>query len=76
MAYHHGMEGVLAARAAVQSGAVEEIIARYSGPRFGFASKNFYAEYLAALEIFHPTILEHAQPPHRPTPSSRLIREE
>ncbi len=75
MAYHHGMEGILAARAAVQSGAVEEIIARYSGPRFGFASKNFYAEYLAALEIFHPTILEHAQPPHRPTPYSRLIRE-
>ncbi len=75
MAYHHGMEGVLAARAAVGSSAVEEIIARYSGPRFGFASKNFYAEYLAALEIFHPAILEHAQQPHRPTRPSRLIRE-
>ncbi len=74
MAYHHGMEGVLAARAAVGSSAVEEIIARYSGPRFGFASKNFYAEYLAALEIFHPTILRHAQQPHRPTRPSRLSR--
>ncbi len=75
MAYHHGMEGVLAARATVGSNAVEEIIARYTGPRFGFASKNFYAEYLAALEIFHPAIREHAQQPHRPTPQSRLLRE-
>ncbi len=74
MAYHHGMEGVLAAQAEVQSSAVEEIIARYTGPRFGFASKNFYAEYLAALEIFHPTILEHAQDLHRPTRQSRLTR--
>ncbi|HEX9899785.1 MAG TPA: lytic transglycosylase domain-containing protein [Candidatus Methylomirabilis sp.] len=74
MAYHHGMEGVLAARAAVGSSAVEEIIARYTGPRFGFASKNFYAEYLAALEIFRPAIREHAQPPPRPTRPSRPIR--
>jgi membrane-bound lytic murein transglycosylase D len=74
MAYHHGMEGVLAARAAAGSDAIEEIIARYTGPRFGFASKNFYAEYLAALEIFHPTILEHAQPPPLPTRQSRIIR--
>src|SRR5574341_474105 len=74
MAYHHGMEGVLAARATVGSNAVEEIIARYTGPRFGFASKNFYAEYLAALEIFHPAIREHAQPPHRPTRPARPVR--
>jgi membrane-bound lytic murein transglycosylase D len=74
MAYHHGMEGVLAARAAVGSSAVEEIVARYTGPRFGFASKNFYAEYLAALEIFHPTILEHAQQPHHLMRPSRLVR--
>ncbi len=74
MAYHHGMEGVLAARAAVGSSAVEEIVARYSGPRFGFASKNFYAEYLAALEIFHPTIREHTQQPHRPTRQARIVR--
>jgi membrane-bound lytic murein transglycosylase D len=73
MAYHHGMEGVLAARAAVGSSAVEEIVARYTGPRFGFASKNFYAEYLAALEIFHPTIREHAQQPPRPIRQSRIV---
>jgi membrane-bound lytic murein transglycosylase D len=74
MAYHHGMEGVLAARATVGSDAVEEIIARYTGPRFGFASKNFYAEYLAALEIFHPAIREYAEPPPRPKRPSRPVR--
>jgi len=57
LAYNHGQEGVLAARAAVGSSAVEEIIARYSGPRFGFASRNFYPEFLAALDIVHPVIL-------------------
>jgi hypothetical protein len=42
---------VLTARAAVGSSAIEDIIARYTGPRFGFASKNFYPEFLAALKL-------------------------
>lgn len=63
MAYNHGTEGILAAQAVVGSSAVDEIIARYAGPRFGFASKNFYAEFLAALEVVHPAILEHAPQP-------------
>jgi membrane-bound lytic murein transglycosylase D len=54
VAYNHGREGMLNARAAVGSSAVEDIIARYTGPRFGFASKNFYAEFLAALEVVQP----------------------
>ena len=53
---------MLAARAAAGSSAIEEIIARYEGPRFGFASKNFYAEFLAALEIVRPLLGNHAQP--------------
>jgi membrane-bound lytic murein transglycosylase D len=64
VAYNHGREGILTARAAVGSSAIEEIIARYSGPRFGFASRNFYAEFLAALEVVRPAILEHTQPPN------------
>lgn len=54
VAYNHGQEGILSARAAVGSSAIEDIIARYTGPRFGFASKNFYAEFLAALKVVHP----------------------
>jgi hypothetical protein len=38
------------------SKAIEDIVARYNGPRFGFASKNFYAEFLAALDVVHPLL--------------------
>ncbi|HEX7547404.1 MAG TPA: lytic transglycosylase domain-containing protein, partial [Candidatus Methylomirabilis sp.] len=62
IAYNHGKGGILMARATVGSSAIEEIIARYNGPRFGFASRNFYAEFLAALEVVRPVILEHTQP--------------
>jgi membrane-bound lytic murein transglycosylase D len=58
IAYNHGTEGIQAAKVAVGSSAIEDIITGYNGPRFGFASKNFYAEFLAALEVVHPVILE------------------
>lgn len=60
-AYNHGTGGVLAARTAVGSDAIDEIVERYAGPRFGFASRNFYAEFLAALELIQPTLLPHTQ---------------
>ncbi len=74
-AYNHGKGGMLAARAAVGTSDIEEIIARYQGPRFGFASKNFYAEFLAALELIQPVILEHTQPPTIRVRKARLTRE-
>jgi peptidoglycan lytic transglycosylase D len=61
-AYNHGQEGILAARTAVGSSAIEEIVEHYTGPRFGFASRNFYAEFLAALELFQPYLTAHARP--------------
>jgi hypothetical protein len=54
VAYNHGNAGIQAASAMVGSKAIEDIVARYDGPRFGFASKNFYAEFLAALDVVHP----------------------
>ena len=75
IAYNHGRVGVVAAREAVGSDAVEDIIAGYNGRRFGFASRNFYPEFLAALEIIHPTILEHTPPIPDPKRYSRLARE-
>jgi membrane-bound lytic murein transglycosylase D len=50
-AYNHGREGMLRAVREVGSRDLGEIIRNYQGPAFGFASKNFYAEFLAALEI-------------------------
>jgi membrane-bound lytic murein transglycosylase D len=56
-AYNHGCEGMLAARAAVGSDSIEEIVEHYTGPHFGFASRNFYAEFLAAVEVARPFLL-------------------
>ncbi|MDD9873841.1 MAG: LysM peptidoglycan-binding domain-containing protein [Deltaproteobacteria bacterium] len=50
-AYNHGTAGM--ARAARQLGTTDitQVIARYKSRTFGFASKNFYASFLAALKI-------------------------
>jgi membrane-bound lytic murein transglycosylase D len=60
VAYNHGAGGMRAARRSVGSGAIDEIIQRYAGPRFGFASKNFYPEFLAALDVIMPLLRKHA----------------
>ncbi|MCC6849521.1 MAG: transglycosylase SLT domain-containing protein [Deltaproteobacteria bacterium] len=50
-AYNHGRAGM--ARAARETGTddIGAIVRRYRGPLFGFASRNFYAEFLAALHV-------------------------
>ncbi len=50
-AYNHGTGGVARAKKQVDSDDLAEIIDEYDGRRFGFASKNFYAEFLAAREL-------------------------
>jgi membrane-bound lytic murein transglycosylase D len=50
-AYNHGTEGIFRAMSEVGSENLVEMIRRYQSPSFGFASKNFYAEFLAAVEI-------------------------
>jgi len=50
-AYNHGRTGMVHAVAAVGSSDIVEIIQHYHGPAFKFASRNFYAEFLAALDV-------------------------
>ncbi len=50
-AYNHGREGMLRAVAETGTANLAEIIQRYQSPSFGFASKSFYAEFLAAVEV-------------------------
>jgi len=50
-AYNHGTEGIFRAIDTVGSSNLVEIIRRYQSSTFGFASKNFYAEFLAAVDI-------------------------
>lgn len=56
-AYNHGLNGVQKAVSQVGSKDIRTIINRYRGSAFGFASKNFYAEFLTALHVYknrHP----------------------
>jgi membrane-bound lytic murein transglycosylase D len=50
-AYNHGTEGIFRAVKTAESDDLAELIRRYQSPTFGFASKNFYAEFLAVVEI-------------------------
>ena len=51
LAYNHGLRGVQRAIQRVGSTHITEIIEQYRSRIFGFASKNFYPEFLAALEV-------------------------
>jgi len=50
-AYNHGPTGIGRARVAVGSDDLGKIVASYDGPGFGFASRNFYASFLAARHV-------------------------
>ena len=50
-AYNHGIAGIARAVDAVGSTSIDDIIRGYDGPSFGFASQNFYAEFLAAVHV-------------------------
>ena len=48
-AYNHGTTGMCNARK--KKGCYETIFKEFDGQRFGFASRNFYSEFLAAREV-------------------------
>ncbi|HJQ83870.1 MAG TPA: transglycosylase SLT domain-containing protein [Candidatus Binatia bacterium] len=50
-AYNHGPDGIARAVDDVGTTDIGRIVGEYRGRAFGFASRNFYAEFLAALEI-------------------------
>jgi membrane-bound lytic murein transglycosylase D len=50
-AYNHGVNGMKRAVETVGSRDISEIIRKYESPSFQFASKNFYACFLAASDI-------------------------
>ncbi|MBI4487473.1 MAG: transglycosylase SLT domain-containing protein [Deltaproteobacteria bacterium] len=78
-AYNHGREGILRAVREVGSKDLMEIIRRYQGPFFGFASKSFYAEFLAAVEVarrseeFFPNVEYHSPFPLEELQMERAI---
>lgn len=50
-AYNHGRHGVRRAVRTVGGGGIGAVVQRYKGKRFGFASRNFYTSFLAAVDV-------------------------
>ena len=50
-AYNHGAEGMRRARDELGTDDIVRIVRNYQSPTFGFASRNFYCSFLAALTI-------------------------
>ena len=50
-AYNHGRSGMLRARS-LHGSDMPEIIRKYKGRTFKYASKNFYPEFLAAVRVY------------------------
>ena len=50
-AYNHGTAGMLHAKDSLGTDDIVKIVRGYNGRTFGFASRNFYVSFLAALEI-------------------------
>jgi membrane-bound lytic murein transglycosylase D len=50
-AYNHGPGGLKHAQDDLGSSDIAVIVKRYNGATFGFASRNFYVAFLAALEV-------------------------
>lgn len=53
--YNHGIGGMKRAQSQVGNDFVR-IVKHYSGPNFGFASRNYYAQFLAAREIANNSV--------------------
>lgn len=50
-AYNHGPGGLRRAQQDLATSDISVIVKRYQGATFGFASRNFYVAFLAALEV-------------------------
>ncbi len=50
-AYNHGAEGMRRAKAQVGTDDITVVLRNYHSPSFGFASRNYYVSFLAALTV-------------------------
>jgi len=72
--YNHGTAGVRRAARKLGTKDITRIVREYRSRRFGFASRNFYVAFLAAVEIhFNPDKYFDAIPRHSP-PATQLVR--
>ncbi len=72
--YNHGTAGMRRAARKLGTKDITRIVREYKSRRFGFASRNFYVAFLAAVEIhFNPDKYFDVIPRHSPPPT-QLVR--
>jgi membrane-bound lytic murein transglycosylase D len=72
--YNHGTAGMRRAARKLGTKDITRIVREYRSRRFGFASRNFYVAFLAAVEIhFNPDKYFDAIPRHS-APATQLVR--
>src|SRR4029453_5019016 len=71
--YNHGPNGMARAIGDTGSDNIVNIIRYYGGPGFGFASRNFYAEFLAPLKIEKNSKTFFGRLPQGPLPATRAV---
>jgi membrane-bound lytic murein transglycosylase D len=72
--YNHGTAGMRRAARKLGTKDITRIVREYKSRRFGFASRNFYVAFLAAVEIhFNPDKYFNTIPRHAPPPT-QLVR--
>jgi membrane-bound lytic murein transglycosylase D len=73
-AYNHGAGGVRRARDLMGTSDIVTIVRAYQSGTFGFASRNFYVSFLAALELDHDYAQYFGPLTRLPPDASRTVR--
>jgi len=73
-AYNHGPAGIARAVEGVGSRDIMTIVKYHRGASFGFSSRNFYAEFLAALEVDRDAAKYFPKTRYDELPPSRSVR--
>lgn len=72
-AYNHGPGGLLRAQTDLGTSNIATIVRRYNGSTFGFASRNFYVAFLAALEVDRDAEKYFGRIPRQPDAESTTV---
>jgi membrane-bound lytic murein transglycosylase D len=72
-AYNHGPGGLRRAQDELATDNIAVIVKRYQGSTFGFASRNFYVAFLAALEVDRSAEKYFGPLTHLPETTSTLV---
>jgi membrane-bound lytic murein transglycosylase D len=72
-AYNHGPAGLRRAQDELATDNIAVIVKRYQGSTFGFASRNFYVAFLAALEVDRNAEKYFGPLTHLPETTSTLV---